>query len=153
VHRARVDIELNGLVLELKYEAENMMELSRIAGVDPLSFLVRLQRGDNLDKYEVGMRSCDPAVLVPLIIAGLAHRDEYAGVSDRDMRRRICSLLDAEVVKQKSSLMIVSAHLVAKILPVFSNAITPPGGDAKPNEEAGPSPLPETPAGSSDGMS
>ena len=64
--RGHLTVELNGLKLALRYESENMMELSRLVGADPISWLQRIQRNAT-NATEVGMRASDLNVLVPLL--------------------------------------------------------------------------------------
>lgn len=142
-----VEISLGGITLELQYLAENMMELTRLTGEDPVSFVDSMVAGQE-DKIRRGLQASSPHKLVPLIMAGLVHHDEYAGVDDRTMRRRVCGLLDAEARAQEVSVLILTANIAAKVVPVFRDACIPPGmladgpgGRSDDVEGAPPSPL------------
>lgn len=139
--RACKDVTINGLVLELRYEAQNLMELSRLTGLDPMNFLRRIQK-DTSDPREAGMRASDLNILVPLIAAGVCHHEAYEGLNDRDMKRRICGLIDGEVAKSRTSLLMVTARLVAEILPVYMESLRGPEDDEKKADEEPKGPLP-----------
>ena len=124
--RGRINVNLNGVTLPLKYEAENMMELSRLTGVNPIEFIERIRK-DGADPRAAGLRASDLNVLVPLISAGLCHLDEYAPLSDVQMRRKVCGLIDGESMRATKSLLQVTAEIVADVLPVFIGTLEAPG--------------------------
>lgn len=137
MQRASITIILAGTELRLQYLSENMYALSELTGKNPISFLEAAIAGaknaasvDELGpakRLEIGGRVSDFGFIVPLIMAGLAHLDEFEDVSPRTLRKRICRLLDAEAEREKTAVMVVTAQLAARILPVYQRALSPPG--------------------------
>ncbi|NIU03762.1 MAG: hypothetical protein GWO40_05590 [Gammaproteobacteria bacterium] len=135
--KARVNVELNGMELQLQYLSRNQMELQRITGLDPIAFMEQAVGDEGKDKVRRGIRASSLANIVPLICAGLAHHDEYAAMAEGALRKRICDYIDAEAEKTGSVPLIVAANLSRHILPVFRDAVIPPGKQVdKPQAEA-----------------
>lgn len=161
--KACVDVEVGGLTLGLQYRSVNQMELQRLTGLDPVAFLEKAagkpspsadltdERARKAEIVRRGLHMSSLEHTVPLIIAGLAHDEHYAGVSDADMRRRICGLIDAEAEKRGEVALTVAATLANTIMPAFQAAVIPPGkavdgtSDEKATEGA-PAPLAEAAA-------
>lgn len=139
--RGMVDIELSGLKLRLKFESENMMELSRLTGVDPITLLERIRQGASSDR-DAGLRASDLNIVVPLISAGLCHLDEYQTLSDLQMKRKVCALIDGEVAQARLSMIQVTAKLAAAIMPVFVQSLQAPGETLDGNDESKPTEVP-----------
>lgn len=127
MQRRDVQIELGGMKFRLKYEAENLFALSKIAGEPWLKYVRRSAPQPGETQEDVGMRCSDLAYTLPLIMAGLAHLDEFSGLSQRDLERRVCRLVDAEVAKRGVTMPEVLGQAFADIMPVLVASILPPG--------------------------
>ena len=149
-------IELDGMPLELRFESENMMELSAITGRNSVAYVRDMIPKDGESVEDAGLRCSDLAVIVPLIMAGLCHHDEYGNLSHKLLRRRICRLIDREAMRRQQATVVVQAELAGKLVNVASSTLLAPGetvdsliakAEKKESEQGGPKgPPSEAPA-------
>lgn len=129
MHRRDISITLGGQKLDLKFEAENLFELTAITGEPYFEFVRRCVPKKGETTTDAGVRCADLTYLVPLIMAGLAHHDEYSGLTHRQLRRKICRQIDMEAEQSKTPVIVVTTNLVAEIIPVVARTLVPPGVD------------------------
>lgn len=142
MNNKKATIELNGVKLTLVFGTENCMELSAITGMAAVRYIERGIPAAGETMEQAAIRCADAGYLVPLIMAGLAHLDEYGGLTQRQLRRKVCQLIDAESIRRKESTLAIQVELFAKILPAVAMSIAPPGETldnliAKANKQEG----------------
>lgn len=129
MNRRDITITLGGVKLALKYEAENLYELTAITGKPYFQFVQACAPREGETAEQAGQRCADLSYVVPLIMAGLAHHDEYASLSHRQLRRKVCELVDRECNTQKQPVVIIAAGLVGVLVPIVAATLVPPGVD------------------------
>lgn len=148
----QIDIELGGVTLNVTFEALNLITLSKMTGGSPVDFFESIvgkigsvRNDDDVRRASVGRRASDPAKVIPLLIAGIAHVPEFNGVDTDTLERRICALIDKEARTHKAGIIGVFATLAGKMIPVFSNSLIPPAFISADEEKdgGGARPLPE----------
>lgn len=133
-----ISITLGKLTLNLKYEAENLYALSEITGTPWLEFIQGMSPRKGEKKRDAGARVSDLSKVVPLIMAGLAHHDEYDGLTDRELRRKVCAQLDADARHRGVPLIQVTAEALARIMPFVAQTLIPPGSEQKKSKKTSP---------------
>lgn len=156
-----VTITLGGTELELKYEAYELMTLTRISGKGVMTFISELKPAPNEDEQDTMLRTSDLANVVPVIVAGLASHPQFGKMGDAKLSRKVCELLDKEAEKTGQSILVAAGLAAAEIWPAFTLGCLPPGmsiedavaKDEEGEGEEGDRPLEDAPAGISAGAS
>lgn len=153
-----LQLEIGGVTLDLQYRAANLFVLTELTGKSPLDFFLSIfgemptknvEMTDEL-KLRIGSSVTSLSIVVPLLVAGLAHHDEYAGLGPSKVHKRVCALLDAEAETSELGLVKTIAKFASELVVAFKDSLLPPATktDASRSEtktgDKIDSPLPET---------
>lgn len=126
-----VTVTIAGTELGLCFEAYELMELKRLSGRSVMSFISDMRPASGETNEDAVTRIADLAAVVPVIQAGLASSPEYAKLTDRELRMKLCKLIDQEAQKTGESVLTVAGLLALKVWPVFTSSLLPPGMSAE----------------------
>ena len=129
-HKGETTIELNGITYPLRYKTKNMMVLSEMTGKSPIAFFSVFEGLSETEQEETAKQVCNHALVVPLLVAGLANHPNFKRSAISDAEDKVCDLIDAEVERSGKAGLQVIAEIAAVVVPAALNsfAIKDPGG-------------------------
>lgn len=121
-HKGETSIKLNGINYPLKYKTKNMMVLSEMTGKSPIEFFEVFEGISDSEQESVARKVCNHALVVPLLVAGLANHASFKRSSIAAAEDKICDLIDAEIDTSGKAGLEVIAEIAAIVVPAALNS-------------------------------